>query len=27
VWKFKAEAKVEDKLVAEAIFTAMIMDN
>ena len=27
VWKFKCEAKVGDTLVAEAIVTAMIMDN
>ncbi|WP_375595954.1 3-hydroxyacyl-ACP dehydratase FabZ [Algihabitans albus] len=27
VWKFSGEAKVEDTLVAEATFTAMIMDD
>jgi 3-hydroxyacyl-[acyl-carrier-protein] dehydratase len=27
VWKFKACAKVNDAIVAEAIFTAMIVDN
>ena len=27
VWKFQGEAKVEDKLVAEAKFSAMIMDS
>jgi 3-hydroxyacyl-[acyl-carrier-protein] dehydratase len=27
VWKFEGEASVEGKLVAEAIFAAMIMDN
>jgi len=26
VWKFKCEAKVEDKVCAEALVTAMIMD-
>ena len=26
VWKFKCEAKVEDKVCAEATITAMIMD-
>lgn len=27
VWKFRAEAKVENALMAEATFAAMIMDN
>ena len=27
VWKFKGEAKVGDALVAEAVFTAMIVDD
>lgn len=27
VWKFRAEAKVDGKLMAEAVFTAMIMDD
>jgi 3-hydroxyacyl-[acyl-carrier-protein] dehydratase len=27
VWKFEGEAKVEGRLVAEAVFAAMIMDN
>jgi 3-hydroxyacyl-[acyl-carrier-protein] dehydratase len=27
VWRFNGEAKVDDKLVAEATFAAMIMDN
>ena len=27
VWKFSAEAKVDGTLVAEAIYTAMILDN
>jgi len=27
VWKFEGKAKVEDKLVAEATFAAMIMDS
>jgi 3-hydroxyacyl-[acyl-carrier-protein] dehydratase len=27
VWKFTAEAKVDDKLCAQAAFAAMIMDN
>ncbi|NCC21811.1 MAG: 3-hydroxyacyl-ACP dehydratase FabZ [Alphaproteobacteria bacterium] len=26
VWKFEAQAKVDDKVVAEAIYSAMIMD-
>ncbi len=26
VWKFRGEARVDDKLVAEAVFSAMIMD-
>lgn len=27
VWKFRGEAKVDGKLMAEAVFTAMIMDD
>jgi 3-hydroxyacyl-[acyl-carrier-protein] dehydratase len=27
VWKFEGKAKVDDKLVAEAVFAAMIMDS
>ena len=27
VWKFEAQAKVDDKLMAEATYAAMIMDN
>ena len=27
VWKFRGEAKVDDQLCAEALFTAMIVDN
>jgi len=27
VWKFKGEAKVGDTLVAEATYSAMILDN
>ena len=27
VWKFRGEAKVDDQLVAEATYAAMIMDN
>lgn len=27
VWKFKGEAHVEDSLVAEAVYTAMILDD
>jgi 3-hydroxyacyl-[acyl-carrier-protein] dehydratase len=27
VWKFKGEARVGDTLVAEAVYTAMIVDN
>lgn len=27
IWRFKGEARVDDKLMAEATFTAMIVDN
>ena len=27
IWRFKGEARVDEKLMAEATFTAMIVDN